>query len=736
MATERRTYGFTVRAVDVAGNKSVWALGGTETLVDSCQITYDNTVPTVTIDSIKYSNGTEESGKFVTNYNDPVILGTATDDNSVASVELSINGHTYLASLVGNNWEANVTDIIPDGLYDMTARVADIAGNVMTTTQSIRIDTSAPTAIYRQFDGTTEVTGTTAYVNDLARLTFTGEYLDGSPSSNLFWDSYVIFEAQDDGSFHFSQNGKQAFCGWRSALNLVDISGGNTFSLTTPESFTNCEPSLVDGEYYMTHHVYDTATRKDIPSINQFRDVLGLHFVVDTIDPESAITTFDLADGEETQTATFSGLVEGTATDASGIDHVLLSISHLDFGADESTAKYWDATSSAWLSTRSMFRAVGTDLWSYQLSDVPEGIYNVTSHAVDLAGNVETTYTIKIVYDKTIPEVILTMDPASPDGSNGWYKTEPAITLAASDNYSLYNIEYQWNSTSGIWVTYATVINPLSEGQNILYYRSIDTIGNISDLGIKEIRYDKTSPTDGPLNVKVENISSNTATGKWEKPENSDDINEYKLSWKHKDTGTEYSVTVGVNTFEHELDNLFDGLWEFRVSAVDHAGHSKSSSVEFRVGSNPDGVVLGITTDTPPTFTGPVGQVAGVVLESEDEDLNEEEKIKELKKDGEVAGVSDYSCNKWEFYLPIILLVLQGSLATILEITNRKINFKKILMVIGLSLLSIVLFSWLKNTECYFDKSAMGFIAKYFIITSLTLSVLIKFASFISIEDN
>ncbi len=43
------TYGFAVRAVDKAGNKSEWAIGGTETLADSCQITYDSTAPRVEI---------------------------------------------------------------------------------------------------------------------------------------------------------------------------------------------------------------------------------------------------------------------------------------------------------------------------------------------------------------------------------------------------------------------------------------------------------------------------------------------------------------------------------------------------------------------------------------------------------------------------------------------------------------------------------------------------------------
>ena len=83
---------------------------------------------------------------------------------------------------------------------------------------------------------------------------------------------------------------------------------------------------------------------------------------------------------------------------------------------------------------------------------------------------------IRIVFDKTIPEVTLTIDPVTPDADNGWYRTLPAITLEATDNYQLDKIEYKWNSDG--WSTYAAPINPPGEGQNILYYRGIDKVGN------------------------------------------------------------------------------------------------------------------------------------------------------------------------------------------------------------------------------------------------------------------
>ncbi len=337
------------------------------------RVLVDNTAPSATIDSIKYSNGTIEPNKFVTNYSDPLVLGTATDNNSVASVVLNVNGHTYPATLAGSDWEANITDIIPDGLHTMTVTVTDAAGNIATTTQDIRIDTVAPTATYQQFDGATEVTGTTAYVNDLARLTFTGEYSDTDPSANLYWDSYVIFQAQDDGSFRFSHDGKLAFCSWRHTPNLVDISGSNTFSLTTPESFTNCTASLADGEYYMAHQVYDTATRKDIPSINQFRDVLGLHFIIDTVAPTVTATVNPASPDGNNGWYTSTPTITLTASDDQLLDHI---------------EYHWDS-----------------DAWSVYTAPLTatQGTYTLYYRSFDAAGNVSAESSLVIKFDQIAP---------------------------------------------------------------------------------------------------------------------------------------------------------------------------------------------------------------------------------------------------------------------------------------------------------------------------------------------
>ena len=168
---------------------------------------------------------------------------------------------------------------------------------------------------------------------------------------------------------------------------------------------TNIDVSgLADDKYEVAVVAYDKAGN------NKWlwpRPVVTL----DTTKPSSTITTFELEDEGSVETATFSGLIQGTATDepttiSSGVAEVLLEIMHTPFGATQSS--YWHGTD--WQSGSGLVQATGTTSWSYQIPEasVLEGTYVVKSHAVDNAGNVESTYTITIVYDKTIPEVSLT----------------------------------------------------------------------------------------------------------------------------------------------------------------------------------------------------------------------------------------------------------------------------------------------------------------------------------------
>lgn len=419
---------------------------------------------------------------------------------------------------------------------------------------------------------------------------------------------------------------------------------------------------------------------------------------------------------------------------------MLLSISRLDFGADESSREHWDATSSAWVTTDSLFQVTGTTSWSYQIPEasVLEGTYVVTSHAVDVVGNVETTYTITIVYDKTIPEVLLNIDPSSANGRNGWYIIKPTVTLTANDNYNVNYIQYKWNSTDN-WTTYTGSITPPGEGQSILYYRSVDTVGNISDIGIKEVKFDATAPTDGAGNLRVENIGDTTADAKWDKPANANEIDSFVIEWKHTD-GTMRGTSTPGDVYETKLFDLFNGEWEVTLYSLDAAGNRYKVTEFFTVGgSSQEGNVLGTTdevtgTGTGGTYTYGSNSSDKTTEEKEEKKIDKEEIVTDGS--GEVLGDSDTSCSTWKFYIPLFLLLIQTMFAVSLEIANREPNAKKLLFALALSGLMLGAFYVLRDPECYSSvKGVIPFLAKWFIPISVGLAFLFRGVGSMTVEE-
>ena len=103
---------------------------------------------------------------------------------------------------------------------------------------------------------------------------------------------------------------------------------------------------------------------------------------------------------------------------------------------------------------------LGNTEWSYEI------------RAVDTSGNVSArSATVKAT--ALAPSVSTEVAPAEPDGSQGWYKTAPTITLSGAGTTS---IEYSWDSPTGPWTTYASSL-AAPEGASTLYFRGLDAIG-------------------------------------------------------------------------------------------------------------------------------------------------------------------------------------------------------------------------------------------------------------------
>jgi hypothetical protein len=303
-------------------------------------------------------------------------------------------------------------------------------------------------------------------------------------------------------------------------------------------------------------------------------------YVYDATKPVSTINLPEnLGNGSTVTTNEWDGSISGAASDShTSVSRVDLSIRRASDGF------YWNGT--AWVNgseSTTRFTANGTTVWDYTVSSPLEDSYTIASHAVDVAGNVENSYTLTIVLDKSIQEVSVSINPAIPDAQNDWYKTQPEITLIALDN-DIDRIDYQWDATTdGGWITYSSPFKLGSEGGHILYYRAHDLADNYTEVGVKNIKWDSANLTEGPLDISVSPNPTNSdkSTVTWKAAKDSVGINKYEIQWKLGDLT--HTDTVGSDVFAHEIDELTEGKWTVIVRAFDHAGNSKESSLTLIV---------------------------------------------------------------------------------------------------------------------------------------------------------
>jgi hypothetical protein len=537
------------RASDNASN--------TQTTPDSKTFTFDTAAPTATI-AFPAAGGPYNAAGWDTG---GAITGTAADGGSgVASVEVAIqdgSGNYYdgtsfssatrvfLTASGTTSWSyAIASSKLTNGhTYNVTVKTADntttVNSDASAATRSFSVDTAAPTAtiafpaaggFYNSAGWTGAITGTAADTGSgvasvkVAIQDGTGNYYDGTSFNNT-------------------------------AQTFLATSGS-----PTTWSFTIAAAELTDGHtYHATVKTTDNATAG-----NSDPSAATRTFSYDTTAPSTAIAfspaspngssgwyksapTFTLSAGDGTSgvgstsyqidgglTQTYSGAVsvpEGQhtisywSTDNTGnvetthttgtikVDTVNPSTTIAINPASPDGSTGWrvtattftlgasDATSSA-ASTFYKIDSGSTQTYSGSAVTVPEGQHTISYWSTDNAGNSEdpaTTATIKV--DTAKPATTITVNPASPSGSNGWYKVAaPTFTLAALDTggsgvgSTLYKID------GGSTQTYPGSPVSIPEGSHTISYWSVDTAGNV-----------ETTHTTGTIKVDTVNPSTTIA---------------------------------------------------------------------------------------------------------------------------------------------------------------------------------------------------------------------------------
>jgi hypothetical protein len=133
--------------------------------------------------------------------------------------------------------------------------------------------------------------------------------------------------------------------------------------------------------------------------------------------------------------------------------------------------------------------------YSGEVTISTQGDHTVTYWSVDKEGNEESHNTAHLKLDDVAPATTIALEPSSPNGSTGWYKTSPTFTLGASDaSAGVASTHYRIDS--GTEQTYAGSAVSVPEGQHTVSYWSVDNAGNTETAHTSTVKVDTTRPTD------------------------------------------------------------------------------------------------------------------------------------------------------------------------------------------------------------------------------------------------
>jgi large repetitive protein len=122
-----------------------------------------------------------------------------------------------------------------------------------------------------------------------------------------------------------------------------------------------------------------------------------------------------------------------------------------------------------------------------------EGIHTIAYWSVDWAGNTEQAHTVTVNIDKTPPVTAASLNPAAPNGSEGWYTTDVSLSLTVVENAGGGAVVTEYQVNGGAWITASGSI-AFGDGVYSIAYRSKDEAGNVEQARTVQFSVDKTAP--------------------------------------------------------------------------------------------------------------------------------------------------------------------------------------------------------------------------------------------------
>ncbi|EGR2227722.1 hypothetical protein DZF79_05635 [Vibrio parahaemolyticus] len=509
--------------------------------------------------TVELSDGSDSNikGDFITNDNTPVIGGKVEVDG--ISLKVQIDGKNYDVDInPDGTWQFAVPER-EDGTHPIKVIAEDKAGNRNVIQKDLVIDTQIPD----------EITGRLSASSDK------GQYINDGVTNinqNLSFDG----QAEVDASVVLVLSGK-------TYTAAVDATGH--WDVTIPDL-------IPDGSYTAEVRVTDKAGNMGVKSIR---------FEVDTIKPEMSDiklkpeddTGFDNTDG-------ITNVANPTIVGSASTD----------------TAKVWITIDGTSKSYDAVINPDGS--WSAKLSNIGEGEFTYTVHAVDVAGNTNESTGHAITVD-TRNNVDGRLDEGSDSGassSDGITNVQRPTFSGTTDRGNQVFLEVKNSSGDTVYSDSKqvdgtdfsfTVGSNLYDGDYTWSIIAVDKAGNAVP--------DEGSFTIDTSSYVTAGLSSASDTG--QKGDNITNLKNPILSGDAEDSSVitvnvtgNFGGSVSTKTYTAKAnaagtwtltipDSVTDGRYTYQVTAVDKAGNtSRPFDGQFDVDRTPPSVEGSIVTDS------------------------------------------------------------------------------------------------------------------------------------------
>ncbi|UDG02909.1 Ig-like domain-containing protein [Enterobacter cloacae] len=422
---------WTVKLPTQTDGEHTWSVvqidGSKTTSAGSITVTVDTAVASVTLATTagdNVINASEQSAGFT-------LSGASKNLAQGTELTVTLNGKSYTAEVGANGaWSVKVpaadAQTLGDGTWTVNVSGKDAAGNTVNGSQTIGVDTAAPT-----------IAVDTVAQDNIVNAAEHHQPLTLSGKTTAEAGQIVTVTV----------NGKN---------HTATVGSDGTWSVTLPASEVQ---SLANGEHTLTVNVSDKAGNGSSTQA---------HFTVDTVAPVVTINTVAGDDILNTSEQGQAQIISGQATGAAAGDVVTVTVGGQSFTGVVQANGSWSVGVPA-----SVIGALGEGNHSIAVSvtDAAGNTGNAT-HGITLSGN-PPEFTLNAISQDNVLNAQEAMQPLSLSGTSN-------LPDGSVVNVTLNNVSYQATVNNGIWSVQVPVSDVLNLA-NTLYTVSVsgtDAAGN------------------------------------------------------------------------------------------------------------------------------------------------------------------------------------------------------------------------------------------------------------------